>query len=364
MGTGLWADVQCDSEPDQLQVTLPISLLSCEPITCRALPEKHLSGMLSKVDTGAWESWDEELSSPDPLMCLPTVELSVQAEIRLDNFRTSVSVLIDTGSRIPLLLRQNLIPDDYLIPAKRVIRILTADNSPMDGGDTGCNLMLLLPILPGKLNSRAGYLRCHPVWGYVADVQGSDVVLGYPFLKFFSLVVDCPSDGLRCIPISTRHTLVNNYAETTTSTTRSTQTPCRTLSTPCSTATPCSTMGRLNSNPEADDANTVTNGTQRLVSKSPYNLPGKKAKDANSKVNSAPSSRPASSQHRNLTDAPSAGSPMTLPVSRVSPPLPTDANSAQSSDAHPPTPQPFRGDGASFTNYPSATTLFQCTNCS
>ena len=95
--------------------------------------------MLSRVDSSAWESWDEDISSPEPLMSLPTIELNVQAEIRLDqSFTIMASVLIDTGSRIPLLFRQHLIPDDYLVIARHEIRILTADSSPMLGGSTGC----------------------------------------------------------------------------------------------------------------------------------------------------------------------------------------------------------------------------------
>ena len=119
MGTDLWADEQCGLEPDHLQVALPISLLVSESITYRVPPERHLSGILNRVDSSALESWDEDITSLDPLMSLPTIELTVQAEIRLDkNFAIQASVLMDTGSRIPILFRQNLIPDDYLVTAR------------------------------------------------------------------------------------------------------------------------------------------------------------------------------------------------------------------------------------------------------
>ena len=106
LGTDLRADEQCEMEPDHLQVALPISLLVSEPIQCRVPPEKQLTGMLSQVDTTAWESWGEDVSSPDPVMSLPTVELSVQAEIRLNNFSTLASVLIDTEARVEKLSRR------------------------------------------------------------------------------------------------------------------------------------------------------------------------------------------------------------------------------------------------------------------
>jgi hypothetical protein len=136
VGTDLWADEQCDLEPDQLQIALPISLLTSEAMQCRVVPMQHLPGILNRVDTDAWESWDEDFSCPDPLMRLPTVELSVQAEIRLHSPDTAIkaTVLIDTGSRIPLIFRRNLIPENFLCEATREIHILTADNSPMMGG--------------------------------------------------------------------------------------------------------------------------------------------------------------------------------------------------------------------------------------
>jgi hypothetical protein len=84
-------------------------------------------------------------------MCLPTVELLLQAEIRLHSPDTSIkaTVRIHTGSRFQLTFRHHLIADHYLCETAREVRILTADNSPMTGGKFGTRLTMLLCILTG-----------------------------------------------------------------------------------------------------------------------------------------------------------------------------------------------------------------------
>ena len=206
MGSDLRAADEDTEEPDFPIVALPTSLL----VTPVKIPQNFLhkicNGKLYEVETPAWDSWEEEFFAADPVARIPPVELSLQAELHIAHYQVTTMVLVDTGCRIPLLIREGLIPSRYLQPAKHPIRILTADNSPMTGGSKGCNVTISVLILKGNANNAPTLLRCSNFWGYVANIGDCDVILGYPFLKIFNLVVDCPSDGLRRIPSSTRRT--------------------------------------------------------------------------------------------------------------------------------------------------------------
>ena len=363
MGKDLWAGAQSEAEPDQLQVALPISLLVFEPVTIRDSPAHQLSGMLSKVEASTWESWEEDISSPDPVIRLPQVELSIQAKICVQNFSTSASVLIDTGCRIPLLFRQNLIPSKFITQAKQPIQILTADNTPMLGGQFGCTLTIFLPILTDTCNQETGFLRCDSVFAYMADVKGSDIVLGYPFLKSCNLIVDCPCDGLRCMPTSTRRSLHHVHARPTSGSTTSSSTPCPTSPTPCPTTTPCSTAGVANRNPRAADNYTVIDGLGSVCSMPPLYPPGSKAKRVGSKASNATSSRPVTSLHRATTGNPVKGLSMTHPANTQQHRSPSGVSASGPPVEPPPNIHPPSGNFACTSNFAPARTDFQCTQC-
>ena len=221
MGTDPWAEERWDSDHNVLQFPLPISLLrsfsETVVLTCpvgpigppvkgkrtnaRPMAPQVKPGILLSVDKPAWQSWEEEFSSPDPAVFLRTVELVIDAEIRVGDFSTSASVLVDTGSRIPLLFRKGLIPFKFLEKAQTRINIVTADGTPMVGGTRGCKMEIILPI-SGMDGSSMEPVCCQALWGYESAIRGSDLILGYPFLKIFRLVVDCPSDCLKSMPTS------------------------------------------------------------------------------------------------------------------------------------------------------------------
>ena len=132
------------------------------------------------------------------------MELILSIDLRVKYFTKSVSALADTGCRIPILFRRGLIPDNLLQNAVKPIKLVTADSTPMLGGDRGCEILLTFPV--GFENNRTEIFRCPPCWAYESAIQGSDIILGYPFLKYFRLMVDCHGDILRNTSSSTTRT--------------------------------------------------------------------------------------------------------------------------------------------------------------
>ena len=118
-----------------------------------------------------------------------------------------VKVLVDTGPKIPIAFRRKLIPGRSLKTASFPVQFTMADGKPMIGGTHGTMMQFQLPTYRGDDPVLA---KTTPLFAYEADIQGCDVILGYPFLKAFHLVVDTVRDGLclqdnhGVIPSSTR----------------------------------------------------------------------------------------------------------------------------------------------------------------
>ena len=105
----------------------------CEltPITLFNSPEEYFSGDLRKADGEEWLSWKTENIIPDPFSRMPAMDLNFRAKIYIQDFSIKGSVMVDTGSRLPILFRSKFIPTKFLTKAEIPARIVTADNSPM-----------------------------------------------------------------------------------------------------------------------------------------------------------------------------------------------------------------------------------------
>jgi hypothetical protein len=360
VGTDPWADDCWGSEPDVAQVPLPVPLLTCYGIgnpneaTVHFPPRKEEtdSGFIFPVNKGAWKSWEAEYASPDPIFSCRQLELMVRATIKVGSFSCQASVLVDTGCRIPLLFKKGLIPVEFLEPARRPIRISTADGTPMSGGSRGCVLRVTLPVA-GLDGTPETEFHCEAHWGYEAAVHSCDLILGYPFLKIFRLVVDCPTDSLKSlsIPTSTPTTL---RSTTTTSTTRL--------------PTPTSKQTLTSSKQPTDDFHT---GAERKpagpcgsrVSSPPIDSPGTNAKAADLDVNGKSSSNPVLRQPRPTAGHLTSGCPVSpQPTPSLCLLLPDSATAGTSVDPPPTLPQ-TQGDCASITPFTPPLLFFQCSQC-
>jgi len=324
VGTDPWADDRWESEPELSQIPLPISLINSFGVrnpdeVVLTVPSKEgrdaqNPAFIFPVDNTAWKNWEAEYSSPDPVFSCRQMELVVLATIKLPHFECKGTVLVDTGCRIPLLFRKGLIPAKWLETARRPIKITTADGTPMVGGSHGCMMQVTLPV--ARLDgSPTRDLVCNPYWGYEAAVQGCDLVVGYPYLKIFKLVVDCPSDMLKSIP---------------TSTSRFSTSPSTTT---CSSASLCPHTPTSKSSTLDPDTGAVRNPTGSAgpgwESSPPCDSPGFKAKAARPKFNGELSSHPVLRQPRPFTGCSTVERPAApRQLLQKSQPLPGTAHSA------------------------------------
>ena len=297
-----------------------------------------IPGALRKVHGDEWWEWKKGEIPAITKKNISMFELTLEAKVSVQNFHATVSALIDTGCRIPILFRTGLVPPNHLVKASRPIKILTADNNPMTGGTHGCKVELTLPVYV-ELDAPPKKLRCPPLWGYECELIGSDLIIGYPYLKFNRLVVDCPSDKLWHTTLTRSSRAAVPHAFST--------------------------------------SHSHAFSTKRAVAKSqppapvqpeeesrrPDVLPGSKAKDPSAQDIRATSSYLAAQKHRFAAADPLAGSAVQLqqvidlpllvpgtPTSGVLAGLPSDSSADQ-------------GDGACIKSFGTPDTEYKCPHC-
>ena len=146
-----------------------------------------------------WTTWREEVLRPCHDWRISTKELVVEAHARWPKGRRTVRVLVDTGAKIPLVFRKNLFPKTSLKKACFPVNFTTVDGQRMEGGNHGLFLELWLPV---HRQGRLINARTCSLFAYEADIQGIDIIMGYPFLKVFNLFVDTEHDCLSLQPSS------------------------------------------------------------------------------------------------------------------------------------------------------------------
>ena len=142
---------------------------------------------------GFWSAWQREVLGLQDDWRLSAKELVLQAQLKCSTGVHAVQVLVDTGAKIPLVFRNGLIPLKALKKASFPVHFSTADGHDMEGGTRGLFMEMRLPAIS---KGRLVVARTVPLFAYEADIHGVDVIIGYPFLKVFNLVVDTINDNL------------------------------------------------------------------------------------------------------------------------------------------------------------------------
>ena len=336
MGIDPRADANGVDESENDFSTLPINIrLRVSTLSLKEREKKLIPGVLSKVHREEWNSWKEGEAPRITKKNISMFELTIQVKLSVQGFHTTVTALIDTGCRVPLLVRTGLVPEKFLVKAFRPIRILAADDNPMIGGTHGCKLELILPVSSGLVVKQ---LRCPPLWGYECELIGSDLIIGYPYLKFNSLVVDCPSDTLR-------HTTLTRSSRASALHTTSTNS-----------YGPTSSWAVAKSQPSAPVL-------PEAESRRPDNSPGSKVKDPSAQEFRAPSSYLDPKSYRFRTALPTTGFAVHFhQVIDPPQPLPSSPTSGLLV-ALPPDSSLDLGDGARTNSFATSNSHYKCPQC-
>ena len=124
------------------------------------------------------------------------LELVIQVLLEEGGRQHTVRTLVDTGAKVPLIVRGGLLTKTT--PSPTPLRLVTADGTPMMGGATGCMASLKIPIaVPSRKKTSTTSVQFSDQWVYEAGITGVDLIIGFPFL--------C---AMRLVPVPSRRVLM------------------------------------------------------------------------------------------------------------------------------------------------------------
>jgi len=194
------------------------------PYVClRAVALESISVPLVSVDTEAarkvkrdpvqlWRDW--KVCNQRPIVDWRTdvLELMMQVMIRTGPVKEKVRCLVDTGARLPITVREGLVPVGRLRRAKFPVRFTTVAGQHMRGGTKGLFLQFQLPVrVSDGTENDFEIVRTQPLFAFEAALDAVDDIIGYPFLKAFNLMVDCAQNCLRPGPSVTKGKVTSPY---------------------------------------------------------------------------------------------------------------------------------------------------------
>ena len=175
----------------------------------RAVARQAVSGPLQSVDAEAvrkikcdpeqvWRDWRAVSVKPSVDWRTDVLELLLQVTLKSGPYKAVVRCLVDSGARLPITVREGLLPTGRMRKAKFPVTFSTVAGQHMKGGQKGVFVSMHLPVqVP---NGTFEVVKTQPLFAYEAAIAEVDVIIGYPFLKAFNLMVDCGQNCLRAGP--------------------------------------------------------------------------------------------------------------------------------------------------------------------
>ena len=174
--------------------TVPLGCLRCSG--CSPKPENVLTAAVRRLSCnpkGFWKAWQEDVLQLQRDWRISTKEMVLSAAMKTSSQTSDVSVLVDTGAKIPLAFRKGLLAEKSPRQAAFPVHFSLADGQAMDGGKRGTFLELRIPVWSqGQLITA----KTTPLFAYEVNLHGVDIIMGYPFLRAFYLNVDTEHDRL------------------------------------------------------------------------------------------------------------------------------------------------------------------------
>ena len=162
---------------------------------------------LNQVSHKYWKSWKLSIKRlpyrlPPGVPCSRSLVLKVSC--KCDAGEQQLSALVDTGAAVPIVFRRGLFAEKFLKKSVCPVKFVTASGQAMTGGNAGMKLQLTFPI---KVKETTELVCCDELWAYEADLHSTDLILGYPFLNGFGLLIDTVK---YCLVLSDDHALKQN----------------------------------------------------------------------------------------------------------------------------------------------------------
>ena len=190
------------------QLSLPESNVWAAPLCSLSVNPGGSAKQVKCDPSQLWAEWKVAIRRPQTDWRTARRELIIKLETACSmsrmgpKTRQSALALVDSGARLPLVFRTGLFPTERLQNAQFPVSFTTADGSVMHGGKLGVFLGLCLPVQVGS--GESSLIRTYPIFAYEAPLHGVDILIGYPFLKAFDLVIDAVSDCLVHGPLCRR----------------------------------------------------------------------------------------------------------------------------------------------------------------
>ena len=135
--------------------------------------------------------------SPKPYVGIHS-SLFVPVKILIGEKCFLARALIDTGASFPLILGKGLLPEGLLRGCNSLVRLLDASRATMKGGSQGASVRIALPVVENRQGGDCTVeALCSPLWAVEVSLPGLQLVIGYPFLSLFRLMVDPVAHCLR-----------------------------------------------------------------------------------------------------------------------------------------------------------------------
>ena len=141
-----------------------------------------------------WRNVQQDILNPSLDWRSDVLEMVLKIQVYIGSMMKELTCLVDTGARLPLTFKSGTFAKQKLRRAKLPVKFTTVTGDTMTGGSEGVFMSLRIPVCTEK--DQFVFVKTRPLFAYEANVCGVDLIIGYPFLKAFNLVIDCGRDRL------------------------------------------------------------------------------------------------------------------------------------------------------------------------
>ena len=116
---------------------------------------------------GFWKAWKDDILRLKCDWRIAPMELKMLAKMRCSTGFKDVTILVDTGAKIPIAFRKGLLEPSALKKAQFRVHFSVENGQPMDGGTHGTYMELHIPV---RCEDRSFVVKTTPLFAYEANI--------------------------------------------------------------------------------------------------------------------------------------------------------------------------------------------------